>query len=291
VKVLYIVSDNRSGSTLLQHLLGLQPGVAALGEIHRLDQMVKANEACACGQPLSQCPFWANVASHVGLPLNKISTGPSFRLLRSEHGHIISRRALKYGLGPLAHKLLVNDHRALAHCFAIYHAASEITGKQVVIDASKAPHHFLHLYMEDKQSFFPIFLIRDGRGVVWSKMKRTGIGAAKAAKVWLNVCKMILALHKMLPDRLSVYVKYEELCMKPEEVLERILKKVDIAMTTLDLGLLPIERHDVGGSPRFREERPGNIELDQRWRNEMPKEALIAFERVAGRMNRRFGYD
>jgi hypothetical protein len=78
--------------------------------------------------------------------------------------------------------------------------------------------------------------------------------------------------------------------MKPREVLERILKKVNISVRSVDLGRLPTERHELGGSPRFQGKNPTKIELDERWRSEMPERALFTFERIAGRVNRRLGY-
>jgi hypothetical protein len=190
----------------------------------------------------------------------------------------------------MARKLLSHEQQAAAHCLALYRAAAEITGKRVVVDASKTPSHLLHLYLENEDFIHPVFLVRDGRGVVWSKMTRVGIKATRAAKGWLNVYRMMLALRKVTPDSTSVFVRYEELCMKPREVLERILKKVNISVRSVDLGRLPTERHELGGSPRFQGKNPTKIELDERWRSEMPERALFTFERIAGRVNRRLGY-
>ena len=41
MRILYLVGDSRSGSTLLQHLLSLQPGVHALGELRRLGALAR----------------------------------------------------------------------------------------------------------------------------------------------------------------------------------------------------------------------------------------------------------
>ena len=63
MKVIYIVGDSRNGSTLLQHLLALQEGVMAVGEVRRLHEFAKDDAICACGQTLSRCPFWRGVGS------------------------------------------------------------------------------------------------------------------------------------------------------------------------------------------------------------------------------------
>jgi len=291
MKAIYIVGDSRSGSTLLQHLLTLQVGVIALGEVLRLETLVRAGENCACGRSVDHCPFWARIALHVGLPLQDIRTVPALGLLHRRFGQIVCWSGLRFGWEPLAQKLLGHEQRAAANCLAIYRAASEFTGNHVVVDASKVPSHFLHLYLEEKGLFRPVFLVRDGRGVVWSKMKRAGISAAQATRQWLNVYRMMRALLGIVPDPLSVFVRYEELCANPEDVLERILSEVDVSVESVDLASLPNDRHDLGGSPRFRGENPSKIVLDESWRSEMPEEALCTFERIAGVANRKLGYD
>ncbi|MBM3507047.1 MAG: sulfotransferase, partial [Alphaproteobacteria bacterium] len=47
--ILCIVGDSRSGSTLLQYLLGMQPDVATVGELRRLGQLLAEGRPCSCG--------------------------------------------------------------------------------------------------------------------------------------------------------------------------------------------------------------------------------------------------
>jgi hypothetical protein len=291
MKALYIVSDSRSGSTLLQHLLALQKGVMALGEVYRLEEFGRDGKTCACGRLVDQCPFWTQVLHRVGQPLNKLRTSPSYHLLRRRFSQVIGWSALKFGWEPLARGLLKDERRFAGNCLAIYQAASKITGNQIVVDASKVPSHLLYLYLEGKELLHPIILIRDGRAVVWSKMKRAGLTATQATKGWVNVCRMIFALQRVMPNSGSVFVSYEELCMNPVHVLERILNPVDVSVQSIDLASLPSERHDLGGSPRFHGKNPDKIELDECWRSEMPKDALLTFEKIAGPINRKFGYE
>ena len=49
-RVLYIGGLGRSGTTLLERILGELPGACALGEVvHLWDRDVRADERCACG--------------------------------------------------------------------------------------------------------------------------------------------------------------------------------------------------------------------------------------------------
>ena len=58
-KLIYIMSDNRSGSTLLDQLLGGNPSIMSLGEVHHLTAYALDDRGiydpvhplvCSCGQ-------------------------------------------------------------------------------------------------------------------------------------------------------------------------------------------------------------------------------------------------
>src|SRR3954468_13170726 len=61
-RVVYVGGVIRSGSTLLDRMLGELPGHVAVGELCYLWQhSVKLDRACGCGEPFSQCSLWSAV--------------------------------------------------------------------------------------------------------------------------------------------------------------------------------------------------------------------------------------
>lgn len=60
-KIIYIAGYGRSGSTLLDTVLGNFKGVGSLGEISNLFDVVRANENCSCGNPIGLCSHWKDV--------------------------------------------------------------------------------------------------------------------------------------------------------------------------------------------------------------------------------------
>lgn len=289
MKALYIVGDSRSGSTLLQHLLSLQEGVVALGEVRRLEPMVRAGELCACGEPLEHCPFWTGIASRLDHTLQEVSTVSGRRPWRRRLDQGADWTALATGL-ELPRRAVSREQKiAVEGSLAIYRAAAELTGGRIVVDSSKVPSQFLHLHAANRQLVRPVFLVRDGRAIAHSKLqRRKDHTAARVARQFLNVSKSMLALRRVVPG--STFVRYEDLCRDPAAVLKEILHPYGVPVRTTDLSEMPPERHDLGGSPRFKGTGSGIIELDERWRTEMPKEDLAAFEKIAGPMNRRLGY-
>ena len=60
--VLYVMGTARSGSTILEILLGNGAAHANVGELaHIMADGFAGNQPCACGQPASSCLFWSDV--------------------------------------------------------------------------------------------------------------------------------------------------------------------------------------------------------------------------------------
>src|SRR3954465_15236550 len=63
--VIYIISDRRSGSTLLENILSRSSEVTSVGELAMLKGHIlkqgpgeRWNWNCSCGNPIMQCVFW-----------------------------------------------------------------------------------------------------------------------------------------------------------------------------------------------------------------------------------------
>ncbi len=64
VDVLYIGGCQRSGSTLLDRMLGQTHGHVSAGEVtHLWARGLSANDLCGCGERFADCPFWTEVGS------------------------------------------------------------------------------------------------------------------------------------------------------------------------------------------------------------------------------------
>ncbi|GFJ89663.1 sulfotransferase [Phytohabitans rumicis] len=60
--VLFLGGLGRSGTTLVERLLGELPGCCALGEVvHLWQRDVRDDERCGCGARFSACDFWDTV--------------------------------------------------------------------------------------------------------------------------------------------------------------------------------------------------------------------------------------
>jgi hypothetical protein len=56
LKVLYVTGFGRSGTTILDNILGQLDGVFAAGELHYIwDRSLEQNRLCACGEAFADC--------------------------------------------------------------------------------------------------------------------------------------------------------------------------------------------------------------------------------------------
>ena len=85
---IFVLSDVRSGSTLLDQCLGAHSDVVSLGELHWLRAYVLQDRSiydpahplvCSCGATVPECDFWRSVAAEVGRPLESLEVALPFR--------------------------------------------------------------------------------------------------------------------------------------------------------------------------------------------------------------------
>lgn len=80
-------------------------------------------------------------------------------------------------------------------------------------------------------------------------------------------------------------LRYEDVCRAPRAALSQLL---GMAGLSLDEPAMP-DLHAIGGSPDSRSAPLDELQVDDRWKDQMPAATLARFERRAGALNRRIG--
>lgn len=209
-QILCIIGDSRSGSTLLQYLLATQPGVAAVGELRRLAQLVREGRPCSCGRALHECPRWGPILARLDLrpqPRPRVSkrAGEAAGLLA---GVPLGR--------PAARRAVPAAARAADQAATVYRLLGEQEQCRVIVDSSKDPGHALELALNGEITVHPLYLFRDGRAVVHSKVRRTNIDPDVAIRHWRRLTTGMLWLRRL---RAGTTVHYEDLCADPRAAL------------------------------------------------------------------------
>jgi hypothetical protein len=242
MKVIYIAGTGHSGSTLLDLMLNAHPEIVSVGELmnlHRRDNSGNGHHfSCSCGaRSLEQCGFWSRINER----------------MQSAEGTSIAELGLRShtnGSGPGAG--------------AIYRAISEISGKAFVVDSSKSPARLAYLMHVNGLDVFPIHLIRNPKGHVYSMLRKHG-GFFKHIFWYEFVHERIRQVLKSVPH---CVVHYEDLVLKPEGTLHSVLKPLGLSFDRRQLLWAEQTKHLVGGN-RMRRSKRSELVLDDAWKQSL----------------------
>lgn len=300
-----IVSVGHSGSSLLNLVLGAHPSVLSVGEVWSL-QEVWEREECACGDPLPECRFWSQVSEQVAL-----DCGHSVDTLAETHplrDGVLRRRRGQVMLWPsdllvtfagratvrrLAHRLptLNRSIDAALNNLHYLETASRLSRRSMIVDSSKNPLRARLLCLTDPERFRMIHMVRDGRAVANSWRKAYGMDTYRQAVVqWYLRDRLIHVMTRRIPKPLKYFIRYEDLCAHPESTIRGLCEFLGIGFDPRMLQFQACERHDVHINPRPLKSENRTITLDEKWTRSVSPEELKAFDRLAGRWNRKYGY-
>jgi hypothetical protein len=289
--LVYIASDNRSGSTLLDQLLGGHPEMVSVGELRRLGAFLAPGQACTCGAPPRECEFWGPVLE--GLADEEVRTD----LLPRSGGQIAALAAqgavLAAPLGLLRGARLpaLGRVRERARGFwGVVDRIHAVSGARVVVDSSKNADQLKLLFEARPEAVRVIYLVRDGRGVALSKSKRVGVPFWRGAASWTASNLRLLAALRSIPAAQRLTMRYEDLCADPDRELRRATEFLglthDPALARLDRS----GRHNIGGSPHRFTTGDVAIRLDDRWHAAVRGLTAVQFGVLGGWLNAMLGY-
>ncbi len=312
--VIFIASASRSGSTLLDLMLGSHPQGISTGELRRIQGFALEDKqlcgvqdedyplTCSCGAPVIRCAFWKKVEEEFGGSLRetrfRTQAGRAWRAwvmaLYLALGGSILRRIAHVWPG------LMREIRIGGNCLRLQEAISRVSGACFVVDSSKSIYHYMLLHLANPETLRLVVLVRDGRAVAHSMVRGTRAKQwmsgppppfVQAARQWARTTRSILLLSKRTGCSKRVLIRYEEICQDPTGVLGELLRKWRIPPLDDPFHQGKGENHIIGGSPSIRFEGPvSGIQLDQSWREALTQEQLEVFERVTGRLNWKLGY-
>ena len=136
----------------------------------------------------------------------------------------------------------------------------------------------------------PIRIIRDGRAVTFSQMRRYKISMEEAAKTWVYINGTAQKALWNVPEADQFVLRYEELCDDPAAEMARVCDFLGIDFSDDVLSLDKASSHGIAGNPMRFDRSVSTIKKDEAWKDALSSADLATFERIAGGMNRRLGY-
>lgn len=303
VSVVYLGGFGRSGSTLVERVLGAADGWVNVGELVDLARSVApADELCGCGVTFSRCPVW----TQVGEIAFKGWTDDVLSRLRDLHRGAARQRHLPGLLGSRrAPSPALTDLRAAYS--RIYRAVAEVTGSRVVVDASKGPALGQALAGAPGIDLRVLNVVRDPRAVAWSWTRQVErphaeggaemwrIPARRSAAQW-TALQVELAAIRRIGGVPSARLRYEDFVDDPIGSLVRATSLLGIPLSPTDLpgvvdGRVDLRAsHGLSGNPgRF---VSGVVQLrrDDAWTQAMPASDRAVVTALTMPLLRSYGY-
>ncbi len=308
--IVFVLSDARSGSTLVDQLLGSNDRVTTVGEVHWLAAYITQNRdiynpvhplICSCTKQMAECEFWLDVANAVGCPLESLRLRPRFfSSLRSTHGlsGVLSRvsRHLKYLIEKhpawyrqAACQKLFDGPRVAADSIKLFDAVLKVSKARCVIDSSKSAFRFRPIFESVPDRVRVILLARDYRAVVHSKMNR-GKTLDAAARGWRNKVWQMEALTMDVNPASIFRLKYEEFCQQPAMKIKKLCDFLDLEFSEDMLIRRAADLHHIGGSPSKFDSEKSEIRLDQKYLTVFTPSELQRLRLIVGDSASIWGY-
>lgn len=289
--VLYIAGSGRSGSTLLERLLGQFGSVATLGEVHHMWlRAVGKDEQCGCGQPFSECAFWIQIGQKAFGGWDHVSIDEVERLKST----VDRQRHQVLTASPITAQNFETKIDAYTQYYsAVYHAVQQTTGAKIIVDSGKHPSLALALSHRHDIDLRIVHLIRDSLGVShsWGRaVKRPEATSQEdemmqqysplvSSILWLstNLAAEALRLRKVRRYRM----RYEDLVENPQQEIQQMFSSLGLPNDQH----LPIDEtrtivldanHSAAGNPMRFKIGETTLRSDTAWRNQMkPKDRRL----------------
>ena len=301
-RVLYLGGLGRSGTTLLERVLGEVPGMCSVGElVHLWQRGVLDDETCGCGEPFSRCPFWTEVGERAfggwdpALAARMEDLRP-----RIDRTRVIPRLLAPRLLGR--HRAELREY--VATWLTLHRAISAASGGAVVIDSSKHSSLAFCLRTEPGIDLRVVHVVRDSRGVAYSWTKEvvrpeatdgealmTRYSPSRSSVLWVGH-NLFFGLLGRLGVRTRL-LRYEDFVADPSRVLTELAEFAGVpAAPDVVQGstVLLSPSHTVAGNPmRFRT-GPTQLRRDDAWRTELPRGRRRLVTALTAPLLARYGY-
>jgi len=170
LRVLYLAGFGRSGSTLIERLLGELPDVCPVGElVHLWQRGVLAGERCGCGTPFHECPFWQRVGAIAFGGWQNVDVDRFITLRRKVDRNRFIPVLASSSASPTFRRAL---GEYLSVYLRVYAAAADASGCRIVVDSSKHASLAFCLRWCDDLDLRVLHVVRDSRAVAYSWTKQ-----------------------------------------------------------------------------------------------------------------------
>mgnify|MGYP006283702771 CR=1 FL=1 len=309
INLIYIASTGRSGSTLLELILGMHPKIVNVGEIQAWpkDILEGGFVPCGCGKSVRDCPFWKRMF-FVENPFNQEGARIDFFREHYNYGkpfrprRLIDFRKNNKFSGEISKKV-----REYAQNNAIVFQAylklfeKENGGSPMwVVDSSKDPYRLMWLERSGLFNIKVIHLIKDPRAFAYSMFRhlsnneKRGLQGmkflVKKTISWIITNRLISKMRvNFLNSSEYKCVKYEDLASKPEKTMNEVFDFIGLKLKKEFItDFRKNKNHTIAGN-KMRSKKEG-MYFDVAWKTKLPSKYQKMIRLLTRLEAKKYGY-
>jgi hypothetical protein len=310
INLIYIASIGRSGTTLLESILGAHPDIQTCGEVHIWPHEILMGgvRPCGSGEYVQNDPFWQEMRNRVD-PFSQ--PRPWIHYFREFHNHGYTLRLKRLGdflSGPLEPAVQAQVDQYSANNVAMFQAFSDLTAEvtgttpEWIVDASKDPYRLLWLIRSGFFNLKVIHMVKNPPAFIYSVTKawlssddplrdwKRLYYSSRQSVAWTvqNALFSAIARTHLSTDEYRL-VRYEDLASRAYGTVECICDFLDIpyvqsAVDNFRAG----SPFTIAGNPmRYRR---GGIKLDEKWKSHLPASSRRIASFVTTPIRHHYGY-
>ncbi|HJS59199.1 MAG TPA: sulfotransferase [Vicinamibacteria bacterium] len=305
-KVVYILGTARGGTSIFGRVLATLPGAGHGGELRRLwNPGLQPGHTCGCGKAPSDCALWSKLlatgsgAAYMEPSLNEVARVQE-TAAPDDHAWWKAYRILRTSGTP---GLATDEARYLAAFCELYKAFARASSSSVVIDSSKNPADAALLHRARDVAMFCVQIVRDPRGVAFSRRKRRApdeptraapVETARTAGYWIMQHLSFEAVRRRYGRERALLVRYEDFIDAPGAVVGAVARLVGTAPPASELSVgvpiaLPVSHEPDTTSTKFSAPQVV-LRPDSRWEKELHALDRSMVTLLTYPLLRRYGY-
>lgn len=248
-KIIYIVSNAFSGSTILSLYLNNHPSILNLGEVSRLSKIYRKKSVCTCGLKFPRCSFWGPVLHDLSFHNQNIKNNKSYHFdIQDENidkkGFTIKKFLFLLGINMRwLFPKNTRENYINKNVFFFKTISNSINSSNYIIDNSKQPERLSILLGSNKLEIHCILIKRDLLEILYSNLKRK-----KRTRKWIpfKVLREIFILYfrnrtlekvfgKVEPSK-KISICYDQFSRDPELISKKIFDFLSLDISDLNYG-------------------------------------------------------
>jgi len=312
INLMYIASIGRSGTTLLDCILGAHSQMASIGEIHLWPHEILQGGVLPCGSGafVQDDPFWQEMEDRIR-PLEQ--PAPQIHFFREAHdgGRTLRPNRLGDFFSSVPGRSSVSRIKQYAaNNDAIYRNFSdsvfdrEGTRPKWIVDSSKDPYRLNWLVQSGRFNIKVIHLVRNPKGFIHSVTKPHIYGddryepsstrrlywTLRQAGAWtVRNCLISATADRYMESADYLLLTYEALASEPEASLHRICEVAGVPFEPQAIeNFRSGSPYAIAGNPM--RQREGGIRLDQQWKRRLPRSSRYLTDAITAPIRSKYRY-